>query len=227
MLSVFFKHWKTIHFKPERAFIVSIVLSAFFLLLNSNILVLFGYEEWNNGTRLLFCFQVDGFPFTYWMNTYGQIHSIALYSLLPFFILALANLALVIKMNSRSTVSVKNTRLPSHIPTSQAQVSLPIENKFGKMNRTVMIITLLFIVFTLPVACASFFFNTLFASEWGVFLIKFLNCVSFSYHAGTFFISYFSNAIFKNEVRRLFNKRVVSEFSIPVSSFVSRTTRFK
>jgi hypothetical protein len=51
------------------------------------------------------------------------------------------------------------------------------------------------------------FFSTLFASEWGTFLVNLCNCISFTFHAGDFFISYFSNTIFINEVKRMLNRR--------------------
>jgi ABC-type transport system involved in Fe-S cluster assembly fused permease/ATPase subunit len=99
------------------------------------------------------------------------------------------------------------------------------QNKFGKMNRTVFIITMLFIVFTLPLACASFFFNTLFASDWGYFLINLLDCISFTYHASDFVISYLSNTIFRAEVNRLFNKQAAHEVSQTGSTMPTRTPK--
>lgn len=74
VLSVYFRHWKTIYFKASRAYWASGVLIAVILLLNVNILVLFGYEVDFNGTIVVFCFQVEGYPETDWMHTYGQIH---------------------------------------------------------------------------------------------------------------------------------------------------------
>ena len=169
VLSVFVKHWKTIHFKPKRAFKVSIIMATFFLLLNSNILVLFGFETNLNGTHLLFCFKVDGFPATYWMSTYGQIHSVGLYSLIPFSVLSIANLVLIVKVFLKSKVFPKRANLNTDNHTSSST------NKFNKMNKNVLILTFLFIAFTLPIACASFFFDELFKTEWGNFLIILLD----------------------------------------------------
>jgi hypothetical protein len=190
----------------------------------------------------MFCFEVDGFPGTYWMNTYGQIHSIGLYSVIPFIILAVANIFLLKKTkktnNNASATSAKNQQdnASQAVPRlsivnfaqtvaglqprasrgslgSISQTNLSRANKFAKMNRTVAIITLLFIAFTLPVACASYFFNTLFATEWGSFLVTLLDEISFTYHAGTFFINYFSNALFKKKVDRLLGRQVAHEVS--------------
>jgi hypothetical protein len=128
------------------------------------------------------------------MNTYGQIHSIGLYSLAPFSILAVSTVLLLAKIYKQNGA---NKTQPS---AARSPADTNRQSKFDKMNKTVVAITLLFIAFTLPVACASFFFNTLFASDWGVFIITLLDEVSFTYHAGNLFISYFTNTIFRKEL---------------------------
>jgi hypothetical protein len=213
------KHWKTIHFKPKRALITSIILSAIFLIINSNILVLFGYEEWNNGTHLFFCIPHKEYPATYWMNTYGQIHSVGLYSLAPFSLLAVADYFLVAKIYKRPPAL-------EHDGPDQIRISLPGASRRARMNRTVLILNLLFIAFTLPIACASFFFDTLFASDWGVFIITLLDEASFTFHAGSFLINFFSNIIFRSEVALMFSKQVSSELPLTSTLVPTRGPKF-
>jgi hypothetical protein len=78
------------------------------------------------------------------------------------------------------------------------------KQRYEKMNRIVIQMTLLFIGLTLPIACASSFFAELAKTDPGLFVIVFLDCISFTYHGGNFAISYFSNTIFRNEVKRFF-----------------------
>jgi hypothetical protein len=76
VLSVFFKHWRSIHFKSHQALLVSIVLVLFFLIINLNILFLFGFEvatSSNNSTINVYCFEVIEHPNTTWMSTYGKV----------------------------------------------------------------------------------------------------------------------------------------------------------
>jgi hypothetical protein len=75
------------------------------------------------------------------------------------------------------------------------------EKKYDKMNKIVILITILFILFTLPVSFSQIYFVDLFFKDWGLFLIYLFDCFSFSYHGMNFFIIYFSNNVFKKEVR--------------------------
>jgi uncharacterized membrane-anchored protein len=76
------------------------------------------------------------------------------------------------------------------------------KQRYEKMNRMVIQMTLLFIGLTLPIASASSFFAELATTDWGLFVIVLLDCISFTYHGLNIAISYFSNVMFRNEVKR-------------------------
>lgn len=195
VLSVYLRHWKTIHFKVSRAYWTSGILVAVFLIFNINVLVLFGQEVDFNGTVIMFCYQVDGLPQTDWMSTYGKIHTY-LYSLVPFAILATSNIMLIFKIKSRGV------RISMADLSRQTQPS----NRTARTIRIVMAITILFIVFTLPVAVSNYFYYQLNLSDYGVFLINLFDEISFTYYAFFFFITFFTNLVFKKEVHKLMGK---------------------
>lgn len=74
LMSVKLKLWKTIYFTPKRAFASAIALIVIFVLLNINVIVLFGKELLNeNGTVVfVFCFKTND-PDTYWMSTWNTV----------------------------------------------------------------------------------------------------------------------------------------------------------
>lgn len=85
------------------------------------------------------------------------------------------------------------------------------------MNKTIVFLTFLFVLMTLPTACASFFFNDLYSSESGLIMIMLCNCVSFSYHGLHFFINLISNRVFRREflkICRLDSNQFLIDFNI-------------
>lgn len=212
VMSVYFTHWKTIYFKPKRAYLASGAVILLFLLINSNILFLFGYEANLNGTHLMFCFQVQGFPETYWMNTFGQVHFF-LYSIVPFLILGVCNVLLILKLKTREVRRARPSipNLADTVRPSIISLAANTSSRSSRTNKVVIAITLLFIAFTIPLACASFFFNTLFLSDYRTFIVTLFDQISFTYHGCNIFITFFTNLVFKKEFYKLFNKHAVSE----------------
>ena len=119
---------------------------------------------------------------------------LAAYSLLPFIVLAVSNAFLLAK------IWLSKKKFGSRVSEREDQSKA---KKIDKMNKIVILITILFILFTLPLAFAQFYFTQLFATRHGVFVIFLLDCLSFTYHGLNFFILFFSNHIFKKEVLRL------------------------
>lgn len=204
VLSVYFRHWKTVHFKVNRAYMVSILVVLFFLLLNTNILVLFGYEAKFNDTVAIFCFRVEGFPDTYWMDLYGKIH-LFIYSLVPFIILFISNLVLVLKLKSRRLLSARTSKVSTAETPRASMASTTSSSRSTRTIKIVVAITTLFILFTLPVACSAFFFTVLFQTDYGVFMVTLFDCISFTYFGCNFFISLYTNLLFKKELFRVFS----------------------
>lgn len=221
VLSIFMKHWRTIHFKYLRARIVSLLIVAIFLILNSNILVTFGYEAHQNGSVQIICFEsLDYQAQTKWHTQWGMIHLMLViltpttnyeilnnviffnikYSVVPFIMLLILDLLLIIKLYNRKTNRQNTSFHPvsssmmlatrhslSHttagVPAKQQQqaqmnavvsariVARKYNNRFEKMNRIVILMTMLFIILTLPIACASSFFSELVKTDQGLFII--------------------------------------------------------
>lgn len=123
----------------------------------------------------------------------------ATYSLAPFLVLAIANLLLIRKIMSRKVV--KMTTMSSTFTNAK---STGKKSKSDRINKTVIILTLIFVMMTLPLASASFFFNQLVLTDYGLFIIVLLDCISFSYHGLNFILMAFSNKIFRKQYKKTF-----------------------
>jgi hypothetical protein len=108
---------------------------------------------------------------------------------------------LIFKLDKRRKSSFTTIRIEQQGSFGRSE-TVRRKRKFSRMNRIVIGITFSFILSTLPIACASFFFSFLEKTAYGQFLIVFLDSLSMSYHAFNILISYFSNKIFKKEVNR-------------------------
>ncbi|RMZ93892.1 FMRFamide receptor-like [Brachionus plicatilis] len=143
-LSIQIKHWKNIYFGTKRALIVALSITALVLLVNVNILFTFGYDTVIGNSSVSFCFEVDGYPSTRWMTVWGQIHLMT-YSVIPFLVLLVVNFLLIRKIVSRKSI---------HTSISNA-TNIKKSKRNDRINRTVLLLTFLFIVMTLPLACAK------------------------------------------------------------------------
>jgi hypothetical protein len=94
LLSVNLVHWRTVYFKPKQALIATIVLVLFFIVLNFNILILFGYEVKTENSTQTICYDHPLYPETKWMMIWGLSH-LMFYSVVPFVVLAVSNFALI------------------------------------------------------------------------------------------------------------------------------------
>lgn len=149
------------------------------------------------------------------LNHFDKVH-LAIYSILPFILIAIANSLLVYTIHKRKKVVGDLTQItgiqsidlrrPSVDPRRKSvykRAQSISQQRNEKMNQTVFLMTLLFIGLTLPIACASFFFDQLFSTDYGVFIITLLDCVSFSYHGLNFIIMAFSNKMFRREFLKI------------------------
>lgn len=77
----------------------------------------------------------------------------------------------------------------------------------AEMTRTIVFITFLYIVVTFPSTLVSgYFFLTILLSNGGPFFITIIDAIQFSYPALNFFILFFSNKLFAQEVKSFFTK---------------------
>ncbi|CAF1033244.1 unnamed protein product [Brachionus calyciflorus] len=206
-LCVKVQHWRTIHFKPKRAYVTVSCLVLFFIALNFNIFFTFGFEvdypivvvknstEFNMTQNFTFdyvrkqlCNGDPRLPWTMWMIDIAKLH-LAFYSLIPFVILSIFNLLLI--------KSLYKTSLLIHGPNDSKRI------KQNQMTKTVIYMTLVFIVVTLSNATGTVLFNDLIVSDYGSFLIRLFDMMSFVYHGFNFILFYMTNIRFRNEFKKV------------------------
>jgi hypothetical protein len=75
-----------------------------------------------------------------------------------------------------------------------------------QMTRMILLITFLFILLTLPSAIISgYFFGAIYQLEYGKMAINLINAIQFTYPVFNFFIMFFTNKLFEQEVKSLFS----------------------
>ncbi|CAF1038529.1 unnamed protein product [Brachionus calyciflorus] len=205
-LCVKVQHWRTIHFKPKRAYITVSCLVLFFIALNFNIFFTFGFEvdypievvknssEYNmtqNVTieyvKKILCYGDSRFPWTMWMNDVGRVH-LGLYSLAPITILVISNILLI-----------------SHLYTTRRSNGVSVQNdkkknKQDQMTKTIIFMTLLFAVITLSSTVIMWTFT--FFTDYGAFLFRLTDVFCFGYHGLNFIVFYISNNRFRSEFKK-------------------------
>lgn len=75
-----------------------------------------------------------------------------------------------------------------------------------QMTRMILFITFLYIMLTLPGAIISgYFFGAIYQLEYGKMAINLINDIQFTYPAFNFFILFFTNKLFAQEVKSLYS----------------------
>lgn len=115
-----------------------------------------------------------------------------LYSYVPFGLLATANALLIGTLYWRAR-------------SSKAQ-TLSKTKKQKAMNRTVISISLIFIFMTAFITIGSLFYPSLIQSYTGLCILFFCDSVGFSYHGLNFFILFFTNKKFRQQLGLLIGK---------------------
>ena len=181
--------WKKIYFRRKIAATTGFLLTLFIYLFNSNVLFTYGYEFVSNGTLITQCFTT--IPSTYWMDVWSEVHSY-MYSFIPFVVLALANILLIVDLNQKAqeTTHATNSALDSRTKKN--------------INISVIVITVLFIVFTCPSAIASQYYNVLVVSYKGNVILFASDCFAFSFHALNIIILWLTNKQFVRKFKEAF-----------------------
>jgi hypothetical protein len=86
------------------------------------------------------------------------------------------------------------------------------------MTKTVVIITVSFIVLTLPSAIVSAYYNQISSLVYGRLLIEVFNEISFSFHGLSFITLLYSNKQFFNQVKSFFIYRGVENKGFTVAT---------
>lgn len=156
--------------------------------INLNVPITFGFDlQVSNSTTVTFCFYLPSFPNTRWMDIYNKIH-LLLYSAIPFFLLFIINALLIYFLVKINKVSIAENKAAT--------------NRKTRTTKTIIIVTMAFIIFTLPGAICSYYFSELISLPYGYYILVFFDCVTFSYHGLNSIILYNSNKLYKKEVRK-------------------------
>ena len=138
--------------------------------------------------------------------TFFKVYS-TLYSYAPFAILFIVNIMLIIFIKQKS--------LQSTSPQSTT-------NRKSATNRTIVLVTVLFIVMTGPEALGTIFIDQLFPLSYGQYILFLLDEICFSYHAISIIFLYFTNKRFSNELKAVFEFNTSSEVRLK-RSFILET----
>jgi multisubunit Na+/H+ antiporter MnhB subunit len=183
------QNWKKVYFDQKNAMIAGLCLTIFIFLLNLNVVFLYGHEFVSNGTKVVQCFST--IPSTYWMEVWSEVHSY-LYSFIPFVVLAVANILLIVDLQKKTQ---ENNQATNSVLDAKSKLNI---------NLSVIIITVMFIVFTCPSAIASQYYNVLVATIRGRVILYACDCFAFSFHALNILILLATNKQFVRKCKEAF-----------------------
>ena len=115
-----------------------------------------------------------------------KVHSF-MYSYIPFVLLSIISILLSVELKRMENSRTQCLRLKQN-------------------SHTAMAMTLMFIIFTLPTAVVSKYYNTLVLTFEGNIILFAANSFTFSYHAFNIFILCIFNEKFLNSLKNLFTK---------------------
>jgi hypothetical protein len=200
-LTVKFRAWKSNYFKGHRVYIYATCLLLLLAAFNLNQIFTNGYVTVVNGTEKVGCYGSSPIDSS-WYNTWGKVHTFT-YSIVPFVILLVFNILLILEVSTSRV--------------SQSSANSSSSRKKVQMSVTVIVLAVSFIVLTLPGAVISgFFFGTFIVTNEGYFLILLLDSITFSYHAFSFFILYFSNKKFSEVLKSFSSLHIYSKFTTSI-----------
>nr|QVK45789.1 G protein-coupled receptor [Proales similis] len=199
-LSVRVNHWRTLHFKMPQAIRVSLLLMAVAFLLNSHMLVTYGVQRQEANQTVTYCYAHVDLPEARPTFVWNVVH-IWLYSILPTILLLLIN-CLFVRETRKRIENLNQSRLQvanANAPLCARRVRARGPYRFTTLNRTVMSLTALFFLMTLPCSMIMFFFGKLVEFKIDLMVISYLGELSFTYQAFTFLIIFLSNRRFRKE----------------------------
>lgn len=88
----------------------------------------------------------------------------------------------------------------------------------AQMTKTILLITFIYIIATLPgILQTGYFYTIVIVYDWGPMFVSLINAIHFTYPAFNFFTLYFTNKLFADEIR----KRLVNLKRSSVTFFCS------
>ena len=152
-------------------------------IINFNVLFKNGADVYVNDTyHHTVCWIQEDIPKTMWIKTWNQVH-IVLYSYIPFGLLVIANALLVHQMTRKKSKARSRTR----------------SSKQRSMNITILVLTILFVIFTGISTIVTIFYSLLMASYSGLVIAEIGDILGFSFHALNILSLMAMNKAFRHE----------------------------
>ncbi|CAF1044319.1 unnamed protein product [Brachionus calyciflorus] len=192
LLSTLNNNWSKFYTNGKQIYFY--LLCVIFILcgINSPILIKIGYYSFENGTQILKCLATYENDYTLY-NIMAEIH-LYLFSIVPFTCLIIINSILIY-----TAVISKKRKIGL---TNEA-----IRKKYN-MTKTILILTIQFIILTLPSSIISrFFYVTLIKTRVGTIVIFVCDNFSFSFNSLNILTLYLSNKKFNEELRFIFKRK--------------------
>ena len=121
-------------------------------------------------------------------------------NLLPYGLLILLNSLIIYKAN-------RFTKAQKASAASSTLISIRRAKRKAQMTKTIIFITFLYIATSLPgILQTGYFYTSIIVLDAGSVIVSLINAVQFSYPALNFFILFFSNKLFADEVKAFFIK---------------------
>lgn len=93
----------------------------------------------------------------------------------------------------------------------------------AQMTRTILLLTLGFIISSLPsTVITGYFYAAVAFNDYGPLVINFINCVQFTYPALHFFILMFTNKLFSEEAKLIVFRMQINQVSVTSKSLNSK-----
>lgn len=123
---------------------------------------------------------------------------------MPFLSLILINCGIIYEATRYSRARRNTSNVVAPLQSTETASSM---RKKAEMTRTILFITFLYILLSLPSAIvAGYFYNDIIVLNIGPMIITLVDNIQFSYPAFNFVILYFSNKLFAKEVKLLFSR---------------------
>ncbi|CAF0800937.1 unnamed protein product [Brachionus calyciflorus] len=209
LLSTLNNNWRNFYTTGNRIYYYLVFLIILLSGINSPILIRMGYYTFKNGTENLNCLATYENDFTLF-NTMSGIH-LYLFSIVPFISLVIINSKLIYTavISKRRKIGLTNEAF---------------KKKFD-MTKTILILTIQFIVLTLPSSIVSrFFYVIMIQSRIGKIVLFVCDNFSFSFNSFNIITLYLTNKKFKDELKSTFKIKMDREST---SKFINSSSTIK
>jgi hypothetical protein len=184
--------------KPKTAFIESIFIMIFFMILNSHVLMFNGWKEENfnlNNTNLNYTIHCYEYTIDFDITLYEKFN-IMTYCFIPFGLMLTFNLLIMKKLYFK-----RKNKVTSILPSTIGSL-----NSRKKLSITLIVISIAYIIMTVPSVIIFGFINP--NVKYFKIISLLLDDLSFLNNTSVFFICYITNPRF----RKIFNNKIENIF---------------